>query len=81
MSKIKETRIYERIRGDMIEHHHEGYDYWHYAFRIHIQDNEIELPPSHIRPKSEKGYIFHCFDITIEDIREIAKSKRFIARR
>lgn len=75
--KDKDIRIYERIYNDVVEHHHEVYDYWHPACRMH-KPCEIDLPPSHIRDISEKGHIFHCFDITTEDIREVAKIKGLI---
>lgn len=40
----------ERQHGDILEHHHENYDYWHPVTRVHkMEDGEIvSLPEGHI---------------------------------
>lgn len=40
----------ERQHGDVLEHHHENYDYWHPVTRVHkMEDGEVvSLPEGHI---------------------------------
>lgn len=40
----------ERQHGDILEHHHENYDYWHPVIRVHnMEEGEIvSLPEGHI---------------------------------
>jgi hypothetical protein len=42
--------IEERQRGDVLEHHHDNYDYWHPVTRVHkMEDGEtVPLPDGHI---------------------------------
>lgn len=45
----------ERQHGDVLEHHHEGYDYWHPATRIHSIDMlDGKLPIKHILAKRKE---------------------------
>jgi hypothetical protein len=40
----------ERQHGDVLEHHHEGYDYWHPITRVHKMEDEevVALPDEHV---------------------------------
>ena len=40
----------ERQHGDILEHHHENYDYWHPVTRVHKMDDGevVSLPEEHI---------------------------------
>lgn len=38
----------ERQHGDTLEHHHEGYEYWHPASRVHSEQPDGGLPIGHI---------------------------------
>jgi len=49
--------IEERMHGDVKEHRHDGYDYWHPATRVHAESTKDELPTGHVlsrKPLAEK---------------------------
>jgi hypothetical protein len=46
--------IEERMHGDVKEHRHAGYDYWHSASRLHNESTSEELPAGHILTPDEQ---------------------------
>ena len=67
--------IEERQHGDILEHRHEGYDYWHPVTRVHCQDpsvgTPVQLPEGHIlarvvpysgEPEQPRGLQVQPFD-------------------
>ena len=73
MNEIKE----ERQHGDVLEHMHNEYDYWHPASRVHTSDNEQEktLPAGYVvskKPLAEK-LILDLVEVTPIQRMEIGK--------
>jgi hypothetical protein len=55
--KIEIKNIEERMHGDVKEHKHSEYDYWHTAIRVHAEQSKDQLPAGHVlerKPLSEK---------------------------
>ncbi len=54
---MEQMKLEERMHGDVQEHRHDGYDYWHPAVRVHAESTRDELPEGHVlskKPLAEK---------------------------
>ncbi len=53
---MSENKV-ERMHGDVKEHTHAGYEYWHPAARVHAESSRDKLPAGHVlskKPLAEK---------------------------
>jgi len=66
----------ERLHGDITEHKHKEYDYWHPATRVHSENTRDQLPAGHVlskKPLAEK-LILDLVGITPIQKMELGKS-------
>ncbi len=72
---MSENVIEERMHGDLKEHQHAGYEFWHPAARVHAESTRDELPVGHVlskKPLAEKLF-FDLVEVTPIQRMEIGK--------
>jgi hypothetical protein len=66
MTEIKniEERMFGSVHGDLKEHRHDQYDYWHPATRVHSESTRDQLPVGHVQKSLAEKLILDLVEVT-----------------